>query len=396
MDMSDKKILLEKTIAAFKKHFSRDPEIAVAAPGRSNVIGEHTDYNDGHVLPIAIDRYTIAVAANREDRKFGLYTENLKKSFIFDADNITKSRPRWVSYILGVIAELEKDGFKLKGKDIAVYTNVPIGSGLSSSAALEISVATAVERLENLEATNEQIVNACRRSDHNYVGVNSGPMDQFASRACKEGHVSLLDCRSLEMTHHPLPEGIEFVSIYSGIPRSLATSEYNERQASCTKAVEILSKADPSVKALRDATPELLESVREEMGDMVYRRAKHVITEQTRVFEIIKAFAENDQKAIGAALLAGHKSLADDYEVSLPVMDKMVEWLMANQGVIGARITGAGFGGSMICLVDAEKVDVDSLSKRFVEEFKTKTPEPPELWKLSAVDGAMYQPTLEI
>ena len=394
--MSDKKMLMEKAVAAFKKHFGRNPEIAVAAPGRSNVIGEHTDYNDGHVLPIAIDRYTIAVAANREDRKFGLYTENLKKDFIFDADNITANRPRWVSYILGVVAELEKDGFKLRGKDIAVYTNVPIGSGLSSSAALEISVATAIERLEELDASNAQVVNACRRADHNYVGVNSGPMDQFASRACKAGHVSLLDCRSLEMTHHPLPDGIEFLSIYSGIPRSLATSEYNERQASCTKAVEILSKADPAVKALRDATPELVEQCKEEMGDMVYRRAKHVVTEQKRVFDIIKAFAENDHKAIGTTLLAGHKSLADDYEVSLPVMDEMVDWLMSNEGVIGARITGAGFGGSMICLVDATKVDVDSLSKRFVEEFQPKTPEAPELWKLTSVDGARYQPTLEI
>lgn len=394
--MSDKKMLLEKTVSAFKKHFGRDPEIAVAAPGRSNIIGEHTDYNDGHVLPIAIDRYTIAVAANRDDRRFGLYTENLKKNFLFDADNIPEDRPRWVSYILGVVAELEKDGFHLRGKDIAVYTNVPIGSGLSSSAALEISVATAIERLEKLEAGNAQIVNACRRADHNYVGVNSGPMDQFASRACKAGHVSLLDCRSLEMTHHPLPEGIEFLSIYSGIPRSLATSEYNERQASCNKAVEILSKTDPKVKALRDAGMELVESCRQEMGDMVYRRAKHVVTEQKRVFDIIKAFAENDHQGIGDTLLAGHKSLAEDYEVSLPVMDKMVEWLMGNSGVIGARITGAGFGGSMICLVNANEVDVDSLSARFVEEFKSKTPETPELWKLTSVDGARYQPTLEI
>ncbi len=390
----DRQSLMDEAIGIFGKRFSHDPDLAVAAPGRANLIGEHTDYNDGHVLPIAIDRYLVAAAVNRPDRMFKLHTANLGESFEFDADCVPDERPQWASYLVGVVAEFERDGLELSGKEIAVYGDVPIGSGLSSSAALEVAAATAIERLEGLDIGDARIVNICRRADHNFVGIKSGPMDQFASRACRAGHAGLLDCRALEMSHHRLPGGVDFLSVYSGIPRSLAASEYNERQDSCRRAVEVLKEANPEIEALRDATPELVESQKGELGEPVYRRAKHVVTEQRRVFELIDAFEGNDLRRAGEILLDGHASLRDYYEVSLPVLDAMVDWLCRKPGVVGARLTGAGFGGSLICLVEAETYDLADLSRRFREEFENQAPQFPELRRLTSVDGTQYQQSI--
>ena len=386
--------LLADAGSLFEGRFGRLPEIGVVAPGRANLIGEHTDYNDGHVLPIAIDRFVAAAASNRTDRLFHLEAIDFGESFEFDADSPPEEYPLWAAYIMGVAIELEREGFKLRGKDILVLGDVPIGSGLSSSAALEVSTATAIERLEGLEIDDAVLVDCCRRADHHFVGVKSGPMDQFAARACRAGHAGLLDCRSLEMTQHPLPEGIELFSIYSGVPRSLAKGgEYNERQESCQKAVEVLSKADPSIKALRDATPEIVEAEKSALGDLAYRRARHVVSEQRRVFEMLTAFERGDADRVGEILRDGHRSLAEDFEVSLPVLDAMVEWLCRQGGVIGARLTGAGFGGSLICLAYEGMIDEAILMEDFAGEFEGETPEKPQVWELTSVDGARYQPT---
>jgi galactokinase len=385
--------LFEQAVVSFKNQFSSAPEIAVAAPGRSNLIGEHTDYNDGHVLPIAIDRYLVAAASQRNDRTFRIHSTGLNESFRFVPDQLPSERPRWTSYVIGVVAELERDGYVISGKDILLHGDLPIGSGLSSSAALEVAVATAIERLEGLELADARLVNACRRADHNFVGVNSGPMDQFASRACRAGHAGLLDCRSLELSNRVLPSNVEFLSIYSGIPRSLATSEYNERQSSCQRAVAVLQACYPQIRALRDATLEQVEAQKQVLGDLAYRRARHVVTEQQRVFDVIAAFEANDLARAGRLLIEGHRSLAEDYEVSLPVLDEMIEWLCRQPAVVGARLTGAGFGGSLICVVKAGAVDAQQMSARFIDRFAPSTPETPALWKLRSVDGAKYQPS---
>jgi len=211
--MTDKMELVGGAADAFRRQFTREPELIVVAPGRANLIGEHTDYNEGHCLPVAINLYMAVAAAGRTDRVFRLHTANLDESFDYEADRLPEERPTWVSYMMGVIAELERDGFEFSGKDIAVFGNVPIGSGLSSSAALEVATATAIERLEGLEADDVQIVNACRRADHNFVGINSGPLDQFSSRVCKAGYAGLLDCRALTLENKKLPDGIEFLSV---------------------------------------------------------------------------------------------------------------------------------------------------------------------------------------
>lgn len=382
--------LTEKAKRIFRDHFQRAPEMALAAPGRSNLIGEHTDYNEGHVLPIAIDRHTVAVGANREDRRVRLYTGNLDEHFEWDLDRLPEKIPHWVNYVIGILVEMEEGGYKLSGKDIAVYGDLPVGSGLSSSAALEISVGTLVERMEHYEIADAKMVDMCRRGDHRFVGVKCGPMDQFASRACRTGHAGLLDCRSMEMRHHRLPEGLLFLSLYTGIPRALAASEYNERFESCQGAVRIMQKTHSGILALRDAAMDMVENHRDALGDRVYKRARHVVTEQNRVFRMIDAFESEDLESIGEILHVGHRSLSEDYEVSLPVLDEMIDWLYGRKGVVGARLTGAGFGGSLICLVRQEIADTEDLIETFIETFRSRVPEKPEVWVLKTVNGARY------
>jgi galactokinase len=378
----------------FRDHFGCAPALIAAAPGRANIIGEHTDYNDGHVLPVAIDRYLLAAAGPRTDSAFRLRSAALGESFEFDLDRLPAERPGWSSYIVGVAAEMRTDGLPVSGKDILLHGDLPIGSGLSSSAALEVSVATAIERLDAFHVGDAQLVAACRRADHRFVGVNSGPMDQFASRACRAGFAGLLDCRSLEMSHRPLPQGVEFLSVYSGVPRTLAGSEYNERQGACVRAVAALQRRYPHVRALRDADMGQLEALQSELDPRVYRRARHVISEQCRLFEVIDAFESGDIARAGSLLIEGHRSLAEDYEVSLPVLDEMVDWLCRQPGVAGVRLTGAGFGGSLICIARAGSVDAGEMAGRLREDFRDRTPELPALWKLRSVDGARYLPDL--
>lgn len=385
--------LFEQAVTAFRQCFAANPQLAVAAPGRANLIGEHTDYNEGHVLPIAIDRYLVAAAAPRADRTIRVHSTALGETFAFDPARVPADRPRWTSYVAGVAVELARDGHRLPGADLLVHGDLPIASGLSSSAALEIAVATALERLAGLEFDDARLVAACRRGDHALVGVRCGPMDQFAARACRAGHAGLLDCRSLELSHRRLPAAVEFLSIYSGIPRALAASEYNERQDSCRRAVAVLQAAWPEIRALRDATPEQLEARRGDLGERAYRRARHVVTEQQRVFAMVAALESGDAERAGSLLYEGHRSLAEDYEVSLPVLDEMVEWLAQQPGVLGARLTGAGFGGSLICMAAAGAVDEHEAGARFAERFAPHTPDRPALWKLHAVDGARHRPS---
>lgn len=384
--------LFQEAVAAFRKSFSAAPMLAVAAPGRANLIGEHTDYNEGHVLPIAIDRYLVAAGAPRADRTVRVHSTAFGETFAFDPEDVPAARPRWTSYIAGVVVELARDGHRLPGADLLVHGDLPIASGLSSSAALEIAVATALERMAGLELDDARLVEACRRGDHALVGVRCGPMDQFAARACRAGHAGLLDCRSLELSHRRLPPMVEFFSVYSGIPRALVASEYNERQDSCRRAVAVLQAAWPGIRALRDATPEQVEACRRELGEKVYRRARHVVTEQRRVFAMVDALEAGDGEGAGKLLYEGHRSLAVDYEVSLPILDEMVEWLSRQPGVLGARLTGAGFGGSLICMVASGAADEQETAARFAQRFAAQTREKPALWKLRAVDGARYRP----
>jgi galactokinase len=291
--------------------------------------------------------------------------------------------------------ELLSAGQDISGIDLTIFTNVPIGAGVSSSAALEMSVATLLERLNALELDDAEMVRICRRADHKYVGIKSGPMDQFASRACRAGHAGLLDCRALEMTNFPLPEGIDFLSVYSGIPRMLAASEYNERMESCQSAVNILAESNRQIRALRDATMADVRASRDRMGDRTFRRARHVVSEQDRVFEFVEAAGKLDTAAMGRILAEGHESLSDDYEVSMPILDEMADWLTDQGGIIGARLTGAGFGGSLVCLSVRGEIDVKKLDRDFRQKFDKNTPDDPNIRKFASADGARHMESVK-
>jgi galactokinase len=394
--MTQRQALIDRAVDAFNKHFTTPPSHVILAPGRINLIGEHTDYNDGHVLPIAIDRFTAAAVANRDDDQFNVHTVNLEDSFTFELHNLPEQRPTWASYVMGVVAEMAKAGHSFSGKDITIFTNIPIGAGVSSSAALEVVIATAIERLDGLNLEDGEVVSICRKADHNYVGINSGPMDQFASRACQADHCGLLDCRSLEMINYPLPDGIDYLAVYSGVPRELAASAYNERQAACQAAVQAMNSLGENFKALRDATLDDLLAAEDKLDEVFFKRARHVISEQQRVFDFIDAAGNADLAGMGRLLREGHESLGRDYDVSLPVLDEMIDWLYEQPEVVGARLTGAGFGGSLVCLVDKQVADVERLSAEFNATFADKTPDDPDMRRFTSEDGARYQPTISL
>lgn len=387
--------LAERTMTVFAERFGRPAVLAVLAPGRVNLIGEHTDYNEGHVFPFAIDRYTCAAIAPRTDRRFHLHSANLGEEFAFDAGMLPPNRPTWVSYIGGVIEELREENLFLRGLDITVLGNVPLNAGLSSSASVEIAVATAIERLTETAIDDMRMVNACRRAENRWVGIQSGPMDQFAARACRAGHAGLLDCRHLVMAHYPLPDNLLPVSVYTGIPRMLTSSEYNDRRAACMSAVEHLMTRFPGLRSLRDATPEMLDLVDGHLEATVLRRARHVVHEQERVRTFAGALETEDLETMGRIIREGHESLRDNFEVSIAEIDEMAEWLDAQPGVLGTRLTGAGFGGSLICLTLREHIDLEKLTAGFIEQFSGRTPEPPLIWPLAPANGARYQKTIE-
>ncbi|MBM3791226.1 MAG: hypothetical protein FJW35_12885 [Acidobacteria bacterium] len=217
-------------------------------------------------------------------------------------------------------------------------------------------------------------------------------MDQIASRACRAGHAALIDCRALEMSHHPLPAAMSLLSVYTGIPRSLAASEYNERRDSCRRAVDVLRGANPQIRALRDASRREIEEQRPSLGERIHRRARHVVTEQERVFDMVKALSAGDLAAAGHILAEGHRSLAVDYEVSSPQLDDMVDWLCRRPGIVGARLTGAGFGGSILAVGRSGEIDAGELAAEFCGRYRTKTPGEPAVWELRSVDGAAFMP----
>jgi galactokinase len=386
--------LAERTLAVFEERFGRPAILAVLAPGRVNLIGEHTDYNDGHVFPCAIDRYTAAAIAPRADRRVHLLSANLGEEYSYELGQLPPIRPTWVSYIGGVIEELREESLFSRGLDITVLGNVPLGAGLSSSASVEVAVATAIERLTGASIEDTRLVSACRRAENRWVGIQSGPMDQFAARACRSNHAGLLDCRHLVMAHYPLPASLLPLSIYTGFPRALAASEYNDRRNACAQAVETLSARFPGVRALRDVTPEMLDLADGQLDDVANRRVRHVVLEQERVRAFAGALETENIATLGRLLEEGHRSLSTLYEVSLPLIDEMVEWLREQPDILGTRLTGAGFGGSLVCLARRDSLDIEALTAGFLAQFGPRTPEPPLIWPLAPANGARYQATI--
>lgn len=360
----------------FKARFKSEP-LVVYSPGRVNLIGEHTDYNDGFVLPAAIDkRIVLAMAPNNRNR-IRLVAANMDQADFETALSQTydQSDLGWPNYVLGVVEQLQKSGFTIGGFDCMFGGNIPIGAGLSSSAALEGGVVSGLAELFDIDLSLMEMAKLGQRAENQFVGVQCGIMDQFANLHGKAGNVIRLDCRSLEYKYYPFDrDDIAILLCDTNVRRELATSEYNVRRKQCEEGIEILQKFDPAVKSLRDVTKSLLENHRDDLNPTVYNRCRYVVEENQRVLDACDYLLANDIQLFGEKMYGSHAGLRDLYEVSCYELDVLVEATETMDGVLGARMMGGGFGGCTINLVLEKEIEqVMSNIKSFYGN-KVKTP----------------------
>jgi galactokinase len=340
-----------RLVTGFTQRFHATPRV-FRAPGRVNLIGEHTDYNDGFVLPAAIDLYAWTAIAARPGRLLRVFSENLEEIAELDlAEKNPKAKNHWSDYVHGVALMLQRLGIEVPGADLSVISNVPGGAGLSSSAALEVSVASALLSVAGKTLDLVDVAKLCQRAENEFVGARVGIMDQFASCFGSAGHAILLDCRSLQYQRLPLPSSAAMVICNTMVKHGHSGGEYNDRRAQCEEGVRLLKGFFPSIKALRDVSLSQLEAHRADLPQLTYRRCHHVISENDRVMRTVSALQAGDMSTVRQCMAESHLSLKNDYEVSCPELDTMVEVAQKTAGVIGARMTGGGFGGCTINLV---------------------------------------------
>ncbi|MEX0287737.1 MAG: galactokinase [Flavobacteriaceae bacterium] len=353
-----------------------DPELIVHSPGRINLIGEHTDYNLGYVLPTAIDKkIAFKFKKNGTDNTCQVYSVDFDKVVQIDLNRIVPSKVEWENYILGVLNELAARTDKLRGFDCHLESSVPTGSGVSSSAALECGLAYGLNELFELGLSKREIVELSQTAEHTFVGTQCGIMDQFASVMSKEDHVILLDCRSLEHTYIPIDiTPYKIILLNTHVSHNLASSEYNTRKRECEEGIAILQKKYAEIHSLRDVTLEMLRSCKSEMSEVVFKRCKFIIEENRRVLDVAEALRNNDLNLVGKLLYEGHTGLSEEYEISCPESDFLVGFSKGVPGVLGARQMGGGFGGCTINLVDEDVVDdyIRATSAIYEKEFNIK------------------------
>src|SRR6266567_7526749 len=356
------------------------------APGRVNLIGEHTDYNDGFVMPAAIDLCTQVAIKHRDDRKLMITSENLSEKVEFDLDEQDpRARGHWSDYVRGVAVTLERAGYRLHGADLAIRSDVPIGAGLSSSAALEVATGYAMLETSDIEIDRVELAKLCQQAENEFVGMRCGIMDQFASSCGQAGTALMLDCRSLEYRLLPLPGGVRLVICNTMVKHELGSSEYNTRRAECEEGVKHFAKLLPDIQALRDVTVKDLECCGHNLNQVTYKRCRHVITENARVMEATAALERGDLNAFGDLMAQSHRSLRDDYKVSCAELDTMVDLATKIEGVFGARMTGGGFGGCTINLVEADSVA--EFKRDIAHGYELATGLAPEIFVRSTADG---------
>jgi galactokinase len=348
----------------FQQIFGVPPTLACRAPGRVNLLGEHVDYNQGVVLPAAIQLVVSLVAAQAPDDLVILHALDLGRQTTIRLADLEKRvdtagspLPRWALYPVGVAWALQQAGLAIGGMRAVYSSNIPIGSGLSSSAAVEVAFATTWQALCGFSLDKISLARLCQRAENEYVGVSSGLMDQFASSCGVEGHVLCFDTRSLEWSALELPPGTSIVIADSGIRRSLTDSAYNDRRLACEQAVSLLRKYLPGIQSLRDVSTVEFAAYSSYLPAEIARRAEHVVKEIHRVEQAVIALKRGDAKMFGGFMFASHKSLRDLYEVSLPELDSMVEIARGLPGIYGARLTGAGFGGCTVNLVEENQAE---------------------------------------
>jgi galactokinase len=372
-------------ISTFETHFGRRPDVVVRAPGRANLLGGHTDYNDGYVLPVAIDRAAWVAAASIATPEAHLWALDLDETATFSLGAIPPVASDWADYPRGVAWALKERRFELQGMEAVLSSTVPVGSGLSSSAAIEVAFGYTWQLLSGFDLDLRELALICQRAENGYVGVNCGILDQMASAMGAEGHARLLDCRTLESELVPMPDGIAVIVADTKVRRQLASSEYNVRRGQCEQAVEILGEYLPGIRALRDVSPGELERFKAHLPEIVYRRARHVVTDNERVLAAADALRDGDVARVGELMRACHISLRDDYEVSSPELDALAEAAWEVEGCYGARLTGAGFGGCTVSLVAQDAVDdfEAHVSKAYEDAFERK----PDIYACRVADG---------
>ena len=358
--------------AAFESTFGDDQDVIVAmAPGRVNLIGEYTDFNDGFVFPMTVDRGVYFAIRARSDKRVRVASVRYGELVEYELDEFEAPKPgSWSSYVLGVIEELRQRGLLTRGFEAVVDGNLNLGAGLSSSAALEVATAVSLQQVFGFDMDRVDMVKLCQHVEHNYANVLCGIMDQFACGIGRAGHALLLDCRSLDYDNVPV-ELVDYrvVILSSEVKRSLASSAYNTRRAECQAGVEHFSLFDDSIRALRDVSGELFEKRNDGLSPVVRRRCRHVVSENQRALDGAAALKAGQLDRFGELMKASHRSLRDDFEVSCPELDVLVKLANETDGVLGSRMTGAGFGGCTVSIV--HKDAVESLVENLAEYTAT-------------------------
>lgn len=351
-------------------------DIIVNSPGRINIIGEHTDYNNGFVLPTAIDKkIKFKFRKNNNETLCKVKSLDFDTQFSIDLKSISKSETQWENYILGVLYEIQQLTDKLKGFDCEFQSDIPIGSGISSSAALECGLAFGLNELFDLQLTKLQIVELSQRAEHNYVGTKCGIMDQFASVMSKEGHVILLDCQSLEASYVPVNmTPYKLLLLNTNVSHNLASGEYNTRRQQCEEGVAIIKKRYPKVRSLRDVSMEMLREFKLDLLEVVYDRCSYVVQEKERTLNAVEALKNNNLKELGTLMYQTHDGLKNLYEVSCKELDFLVDFSKNYDQVLGARVMGGGFGGCSINLIHETAIAqfTEKVSKAYFDAFAIK------------------------
>jgi len=378
----------EKLKESFIEYYGRSEPRLFRAPGRVNLISEHTDYNGGFVLPMAIEKEVGVAIAARSDRRIIARSVNLEKTGEFDLDGENKcEKGNWLNFIEGVARILERLEIKLTGADLLIWSDVPTGAGLSSSAALETAVGLALSENSGHSIDRKTLALVGQQAEHEFVGAKVGIMDQFVSANAKKGHALLLDCRSLKFENLPLDTSqTAFVICDTKVKHNLAASEYNTRRAECEKGVEILRRFLPNIKQLRDVGLKEFTKYHDELPSVICKRSRHVITENERTLKAAKAMKQNDLEEFGLLMWQSHESLRDDYEVSCKELDLLVAIARKCEGVLGARMTGGGFGGSTVNLVRRE--NIEQFIKKITAEYEKETGLEPVILVSDAASGA--------
>ncbi|WP_083674220.1 galactokinase [Pontibacter lucknowensis] len=362
--------MVQEIIIQFRARFKQEP-VVVRSPGRVNLIGEHTDYNEGFVLPAAINKEIYFALAPNQSNMFRVYAYDLQQAAEFDLRQVQRSELSWANYLLGVIAQLQQAGYEVKGFDLVYGGNIPIGAGLSSSAAVECGLAFGLNHVFGYAIPKFDLVKMAQMAEHTYAGVRCGIMDQFASMYGRQQHAVKLDCRSLEFDYYPLDMAdYRIVLCDTQVKHSLASSEYNTRRQECEAGVTLLQRHYPQVHSLRDVTVAMLEQHQEEFNPVVYKRCSYVVHENIRLEESCQALEQGDMHAFGEKMYASHHGLQHDYEVSCPELDFLVDQTSDMEEVMGARMMGGGFGG---CTINLVKLDaLQAFTQNMEEAYKLR------------------------